>query len=327
MLPYRIAEPPPTAAVRALSLEDAYMVALGIHRTHPCASNAAYRLYCIDASGVRFLDVLAEPSSRLVIGRHTRCDGVLEADETVALRHLLVRCARLDDGCARLSVIDLRTHQGFDLSDGTTQRSIWATGPLALRLSTYALIALPTGCTLPDALPRPLCQRLGAPPPWGRWRRAPAPSPAPGSNPAMRGPASRVLVLPETIMLSERVWAPAGQQAHGDARGAPRYEVSLRVGNRGASVWLSEGELESGVLVGRAPRCLDERFREMLTLGVSRTHLLLLREGGRSLAYDVASSQGTFERGLRVGFAVLADEGTSLALGTSTGAWMFWRRA
>lgn len=55
------------------------------------------------------IEVPADPSGYVVIGRHESCDVVLDDALALSLRHVIVRAAALDDGFSVLSVMD-RVH-------------------------------------------------------------------------------------------------------------------------------------------------------------------------------------------------------------------------
>lgn len=59
-------------------------------------------------------------------------------------------------------------------------------------------------------------------------------------------------------------------------------------------------------------------------MNTSRAHVLLLRDGPLVHAYDLASTQGTYQQGTPVRRAVLADRGTMLTLGRGDGAVRLW---
>lgn len=151
--------------LQAPNLETAYTTAVAAEkaRNEPAAG---YRLYWMAVGYFGSIDVPLDPQSFLVLGRHAMCDVVLEGDPTIALRHLLVRASRLDDGCPRLSVIDLHTNIGFELAGGHQERSMAATGPIAFRVGAYAIVALPGGEPMPPALPAPECSRALVPHPY-----------------------------------------------------------------------------------------------------------------------------------------------------------------
>ena len=253
-----------------------------------------YRLYWLSSSDFASYDVPVDPEAFLVVGRHDKCDVVLEGDPTVALRHLLVRAQLLDDGCPRLSVLDLSTDIGFQVAGGPSERSISATGPIVFRVGAFAIVALPQGEAAPPTLPEPSCSRADVAHPY----RQP-------------GIPAEITFLPRALELGESVV---------DATG-PGYTLGLR-GDRGtALVHLSPQDLETGVLVGRAPKCRDD-VKDVLHEGISRVHLLLRR--GR--AYDLASTQGTYVRDERVRSVRLDDAGTDIRIGKEDPIFLSWVR-
>jgi len=301
----------PPEAPRAMDLRVAYSVAIRMERERPPLAGPGYRLYWMTAAHFASRDVLAAGPSQVVIGRHDACDAVLGGDALIALRHLLVRSTILDDGCPRLSVLDLQTDTGFLVGDGTLQRSICAVGPIALRVGAYAVVALPGGVTLPLELPVPVCERADGIVP-------------PRDHPMTR---SRITLLHGAAMLSERPTLALQSQPKPQARD---YELTLTAASGKVSLYLSTRELERGLLIGRAHKCVDAGLRAILNIGISRVHLLLLRDPGlpqpECRAYDLASTQGTFQDGRPVRQATLEDDGMRLALGTSTGIALAWRR-
>jgi len=312
--------PPPPPAV---DLPTAYATALRLHRGCPPVAGEGYRLYTMTAAQFASRDVLAGGASFAILGRHTACDVVLAGDASIALRHVLVECTVLDDGCPRLSVLDLESDHGFLLANGTFERSIVAAGPIAFRVGAYAVVALPGGVPLPEALPVPACDRAD-----GRALPLRAPVPVPPSShgapvPSGAAPMSRITLLPRAMVLSER--PTLGVVPHA---GSPAcdYELSLASAGGRVSVYLSVAELERGLLVGRANKCLDAGLRSVLNIGISRVHLLLLRDAAGCRAYDIASTQGTYRDGRSVRRASLEDEGTRLVLGAVSGIGLSWRR-
>jgi hypothetical protein len=322
MLPRAIAamlESPPRTPT-PIGLREAYALAMRLERERAAMAVPGYRLYWMTASRFACRDVVADPSSFLIAGRHTCAPVVLADDPTIALRHLLVRSGCTDDGCPTLSLLDLRTHQGFELSDGSAQRAIFATGPIALRVGAYSIVALPSGARLPEELPHPVCDR--------RPLAAAAPRPAeaqrPGQGPYRDLARSRITLLPAACILSQRESFRPGPSGPGTIGGSV-FEVVLR-GERGtAAVFFSKEELGNGVLLGRDPKCIDAGLRPLLTIGISRVHLLLLREGGQCHAYDLASTQGTYQAGTYARHVKLEDEGTVLSLGQAANIELGWR--
>lgn len=288
-------------------------MATALDRARAPQREPGHRIYWMTGSQFGSRDVPAARSGFVVLGRHTQCDGVLDDDPSIALRHLLVRSACLDDGFPTLSVMDLRSHEGFELSDGTLQRSILATGPVVLRVGAYAIVALPSGEPPAASLPTPVCSRDGGNP----YRIMARPV---GLDPVARpGLVSRITLLPRVSMVSEPSAAFPGWT--GEAR---EYELVLRSPGGQAGVRLSARDLAHGVLIGRALKCVDAGLRAVLDSGISRVHALLLRDRHGCFVYDTASTQGTYHDARRVRCLPLADEGTRLFLGTS-GVQACWR--
>jgi FHA domain-containing protein len=108
------------------------------------------------------------------------------------------------------------------------------------------------------------------------------------------------------------------------------YEVILESRPRGgvpvvAGVRLTKSDLEHGVLIGRADKCVDEGLRSILGTTVSRVHVLLIREKGACHLYDCASLVGTYSDGQRVRCLPLDDHGTTAQLASSAGVTLHWR--
>ncbi len=89
---------------------------------------------------------------------------------------------------------------------------------------------------------------------------------------------------------------------------------------------LTEGELDVGVLVGRADRCHDRGLQAVLDTNISRGHVLLLRQHGGFEAFDLCSTQGTYAGGKRVKRIALSDEGTTLRMATEKPVTLVWER-
>jgi hypothetical protein len=267
----------------------AYAVAVAADRVRE-EPNLGYRLYWMADGRFGSFDVPLDPMGFVVVGRHALCDVVLDGDPTIALRHLLVRASRLDDGCPRLSVVDLHTHIGFEVNGARQERSMAATGPIAFRVGAYALVALPGGEPMPLALP------------------APAQSRALVAHPYRDAPVSSITLLPRAIQL--------GESMVGLGSG---WKLTLQSARGSAALKLSSLDLELGVLIGRAPKCSDAA-RPLLNDGISRVHLLL-RKG---VAYDLASTQGTYTYHRRVRAIALDDDGTDLRLGTINPVFVRW---
>jgi hypothetical protein len=274
------------------SPDVAYRLALAadVERDPP----RGYRLYWLSGTEFGNFDVPVDDEAFLVVGRHDQCDVVLEGDPTVALRHMLVRAQLLDDGCPRLSVLDLHTDIGFQVAGGPKENSISATGPIVFRVGAFAIVALPNGEVAPPTLPEPTCSRADIAHPY----RQP-------------GIPAEITFLPRAMELGE---------TRADASGTG-WIVTVH-GSRGVStVDVSPLDLEIGVLVGRAPKCNDD-LKKVLHDGISRVHVLLRR--GR--AYDLASTQGLFFEERRVRSIALDDAGTAFRMGEKDPVFIHWRK-
>ena len=316
-------------ATRALSATEAYAIAIDADRARDPQVEVGYRLYWLSDTLLGTIEVSAQPSGYVVIGRHSSCDIVLDDERAVSLRHVLVRAAALDDGFPVLSVLDLQTTDGFELSDTSLQRSISATGPIVFRIGTHSVVALPSSGRVGDSLPVPLVERGDL----AIHRIAPV---RVAKVPAVevKGPSpSRITLLPASVELSRRSSMvpmmptsihPRDGGGPAPARGED-YEVVLEAGAARAGVRLSTADLEHGVLIGRAEKCVDEGLRSVLSGTISRVHVLLIREKGSCHLYDVASLSGTSANGRRVRCLPLAEEGTSVQLAGGTGVTLHWR--
>jgi hypothetical protein len=294
------------AKKKALSPRDAYAMALEADRLRGPQAEVGYRLYWMSDMVLGSQEIYARPSGYAVVGRHGSCDVVLDEDErVVSLRHVIVRAASLDDGFPVISVLDLQTSTGFELSDGSRQRSVAATGPIVFRIGTCSLVALPSSGRFPSELPVPVVEAGDLAPHRVAavrmaLRNVGAPARAASAQRSDRTPASRITLLPHSVILSERPSAgplvrPADYVLTGEG-----YEVILESRTSpavplSAGVRLSMADLEHGVLIGRAEKCVDEGLRSILGTTISRVHVLLIREKGACHLYDcvqLASSAG-----------------------------------
>jgi hypothetical protein len=297
----------------ALGLQIAYERVKRIHAQRPAPFGMlGYRLFWLFGEEVGSIDLPAHDASFLVMGRHTHCDVVLHADPTIALRHLLVRAVVLDDGAVGVRIMDLNTTLAFHVDDGGPCRSIFAMGPVAVRLGPYAIIAMPVDAHgVSSDLPKPTVTRAASIPahaPGGPYR-APADK-APG---VFR--SSHITILPFSTPVEL-----VGASSSGCG------QIVLERGGHSVGVAVTESELDGGILIGRAEKCRDDGLRSLLDVSISRAHLLVLRERGRVAAFDVASTQGTYAYGVRVRRAALADTGTTLALGKAQAVRLHWYR-
>ena len=88
--------------------------------------------------------------------RALRCRARCRSDDR-ASSSSRAEAPRLDDGALRLSIVDLHTNIGFEVSNGKSSRSISATGAIAFRVGVYALVALPGADSVPAELAEPMC--------------------------------------------------------------------------------------------------------------------------------------------------------------------------
>ncbi len=340
---------------RVLSAAEVYTRAVAADRLREPQVQIGYRLYWMTESSLGSQDVYAGPNGYSIVGRHSSCDVVLEDERVISLRHVLVRVTALDDGFPVLRVLDLQSTSGFELSDGSTQRSVAATGPVVFRIGGYSFVALPSTGKFPDALPVPLVEKgeagghrvvprridpraLGAAAAAavaavGDPAAARAPHlrlvPPPGAPPSEDPPRSRITSMPASVDFSQRrssVPSFTGRPADADyVVTGEGFEVVIEYGGQRAGVRLSKTDLDQGVLIGRAEKCVDEGLRSVLSRYISRVHVLLIREKGECHLYDIASLSGTFQDSRRVRSIPLVDSGTTVTLAARTGVTLHWR--
>ena len=327
---------------RALAPRDAYAMAVAADRLRGPMTEVGYRIYWMSDSVLGSQEIYARPSGYVVVGRHGSCDVVLDQDERiVSLRHVLVRAASLDDGFPVISVLDLQTTNGFELSDGSKQRSVAATGPVVFRIGTWSLVALPSTGRFPEQLPVPVVEAGDVAPHRVAAVRIPVagavneaanerPNERANERPSERSPVSRITLLRHSVVLSERPSAgPLVRNADYVPTGEG-YEVILEsrsrhAPHRMAGVRLTNADLEHGVLIGRADKCVDAGLRSILGDSISRVHVLLIREKGACHLYDCASLIGTYANGQRVRCLPLDDGGTTVQLAAHNGVTLHWR--
>lgn len=270
---------------------------------------------------IRWRDLSTEPGAYAVVGRHSRCDVQLDGDPEVSLRHLLASAHARPDGTLSLRLLNLRASLPFFLDDTTPHWSLVGSGPIVLRLGAYVLAAVPllppsaadvirggppesdgisrvvremprydtSYSAVPDPFTAPAPAPAAAAPFAGRTQPGPLPpsarcgggSTASGASPSLVASCQQVTDLSMVCAQTrsgEQVFARLGFERAG----------------MGALVTVSEEDLKLGVLIGRSARCLDRGVASVLSEAISRVHLLLLREGGRTCAYDLCSTNGTW---------------------------------
>ena len=307
------------AADRALTASAAYGKALAVDRARHRQDEIGYRLYWLGRELVGGRDVRADCGGHVVVGRHTSCEIVLEDEEAISLRHVIVRASSLDDGLPVLNLMDLDSTTGFELSDGSKQRAVVATGPVVFRIGKHTLVALPSTGRLPDELCPPVVTHSDA----GAYRVDPRPS----AEPDPRLPTGRITIVPTSAPLSDR--QPIfDDRIAGLGRGSTEpaaYEIMLRANGRCAGLCLAKKDVEHGILVGRAHKCVDAGLRAILSQGVSRVQALVVREEAGVFLYDIASMNGTYQGGSRVRCVALSDGGTSVEFGGQQPVTLCWR--
>ncbi len=299
-----------------VDLRQAYGFARGVVQLQPAESGPGHRLVWVRGAAFSCSSLIASDDAFAVIGRHTQCELVLPDDPFVALRHVLVRSLTLPSGGVALRVFDLHTGLGFGLPDGTRHSSIFAEGPIAIAIGEYALVALPTetsGNELPGELPPPVME---TPPHVREQLQALASAMSPYRvNARSSNRMSRITLMPRPVMVGEAMPPTLGRLATGG-----QYALTLSRAGRSATVTLSEEDISRGVMIGRSEKCHAEMLRRITDENTSRTHILVLREGGAVSAYDLASTHGTFVNGLPARRVRLFKSGTSVSLGRGKNA-------
>ncbi|MBX3220738.1 MAG: FHA domain-containing protein [Labilithrix sp.] len=278
---------------RPTSPSDAWAKAVEVERQRlrfQPRPGAGYRLYVVTEGVVGGREVSPAPGGHAVLGRHTSCDLVLGDDTSISLRHVLVR-AWTHEGLAMLGVLDLDSGTGFELSDGSRQRAVVASGPVVFAIAATSIVAVPLGEPLAEGLEPPIVRSSEAS------GYQVDPRPREGSRDASaRAGTGRITVVPWSVPLSS-----------GGVGGA--FEMVLESEHRRAVVRFSERDVGHGILVGRDPRCVDAGLRSVLNDGISRVHALVIRERDGVRLYDVASMNGMTDGARRVRSMALDDAG------------------
>jgi len=319
---------------RFLRLDEAYAIAVAADRVREPQSRPGYRVYWMRHGFFASRDVPATPDGYVIMGRHTSCDVLIDDERSVSLRHVLVRSSSTDDGLPVLSVIDLKSSTGFVLSDGAKPHAITATGPIAFRVGTHAVVAIPSAGRVPSELPTPLVDHEEAR--GARDRDKPhavrLQDAKPGFSHDDSPRPSRITMTSPAVDLGARrsTWSDAAPSFAPSPTGEPwAYEIALEPmagAPRRAIVRLTASDVDHGVLIGRADKCVDDGLRSILNDQVSRVHALILRDRGQCHLYDVASSNGTFdERRNRSRCIALDDDGTSVRLVRVNGVCLHFR--
>ncbi len=310
-------------------LRAAYVFARDVARMQPdlLGGSPGHRLFWVRKTAFGSCTLVSHADAFVVVGRHTQCGIALPDDPFVALRHLLVRSIALPSGKAAVRILDLHTQLGFVLPDGTQQTSIFAEGPVAVGVGEYALVGLPNEShddRLPNELPPPQVDT----PPAIRDQIAAieqAMSPYRANARADSNRSSRITLMPRLVMIGEPLPPHVGRLVRGGRGG--RWAITLEREGRSATLTLAEEDLAGGVLIGRSEKCHSETLRRITSMSTSRVHVLILREGQQVFAYDLASTQGTYQSQQAARRSELADSGTLLMLGRGDRAVrLYWHR-
>ena len=232
----------------------------------------------------------------LVIGRHTRCALMLD-DPEVSLRHLVAHWSDEDGPTIRLW--DLRTGQPFVTEDGLPSSSVVAEGVLFASLGRYQILFVPLDAVAwaNDA------EGAWALLPHRRFASARVASDRVRSIDPNRD-STVTHTLPPIVFGAEPMTGSDGLSC-GCATG--RVVVELPDGR--TERWVSDEQLDRGLLFGRYDRC-------QLALdgddALSRVHLLVVRIEGRIWAIDTASTNGTRHNGIPFDASALATSASLL---------------
>ena len=257
-------------------------------------SIAGFRIFWTRGAETGIREITCAPGAHLVVGRHSSCDVSLSADAELSLRHLLLvtEAARSDDEEPTLRLLDLMAFLPMYAGDDVPHRSLRAQGAFAVRLGRYVLGGFRIG---PGAPPPPADAPLDA--------AIDAPMPPPRASRSERTSTLMRLDRPSTLIevLDERVPGGVGTI------------TATRRGHRVRAV-VTGDQLDRGVLVGRADKCLDRGMRALMSTSVSRVHAVLIRNDGRTMIYDAASMNGTFHEGARVRSVIVGERGARVHL-------------
>ncbi len=294
----------------APSPREAFALARGLESARSPQSNPGHRLYWMTNDSFGSCEIAASGAG-VVVGNHPLCHVRLFDEVSVELRHLLIRSSLVDDGCPILSVLDLHSRHGFYLSNGSAERSIDATGAVVIRVGGYAIVAVPSGSSIAEEMPAPIVSSAPVSP-----YRIAGLSPEFLARPVSG--ASRITLLPDIVQVSETTDSVRnGEQEV--------YEINMSSAAGQRAVRVAASDLRRGVLIGRSLNC-DPLLRTIVDMGISRGHLLFLKDRRGDIAYDLASTQGTYFFGQSARSVSLSDNGTTMMIGAAQKITVAWRR-
>lgn len=275
-----------------------------------------YRLFRVSGGDVAWLDMPANTGAYAVFGSHPRCDVKFASGDDVCVRHLVATCCNLGDGGFGLRLMDLQTSIPFFVDDDVPRRSIVVSGPLLVRIGRHVVGGLPVGPRASSRVLQVSSCGMSEPPralesvsEKAAVEGAAPPAPTEGittSHRFARGEISHITSV-RPVSHIEDMLAPRAKTGY--------VRLTLQSSERSAAVELPEQALDDGVLLGRADNCLDRGLRAVLSTHISRTHLLLLRDGTEVMALDLCSTNGTRYAGQKVRRVMVPAEGLALTLG------------
>jgi hypothetical protein len=240
-----------------------------------------------------------------IVGRHSMADLFLESDPSLSLRHLAVVVEPMSEwarhgGDLRYRLLDLRTRLAFEDEDGRTLEGVVAEGPIFVRCGHYALLCLITGdetdwpsdaeqawaCIPPRVY---LDETEAEPDRWRRQRRAR--TPARGHPVSEPGGA-----IGDRVTRVQRTIGPWRLRAELLLEGEPPLgTLRVRATSGSQAITIGGHAASQGILLGRYDRCDASDATVLTDPNISRVHLLLLQVGRGMFAFDVVSTNGTWQ--------------------------------
>lgn len=274
---------------------------------YDAASPGQYLLAHVDLDSLSHRMMVITPQdgqvSDLVLGRHTRCDLVVENSDSVSLRHLLLRLEPGESETApRFTLLDLATANGFLDEAGSPCHGLEGTGDCIYRIENQQFFLFHRR---PGPWPGDAARAWEGLPP-RNLAEGPAPRPASAGHPhggpdpvpvpkAPAGPASArkdITMYTLSPVVSLDCFGDLADRAAFDPW-APSVKLLVEDEHRSREIRLTDAELRRGVLLGRYERCRIGGGEEELDILVSRVHLLLWKHREHYWAVDTASSNGT----------------------------------
>lgn len=241
-----------------------------------------------DLVGSASLRIRAGRAKCLVVGRHPHCRLRLRGDRDVSHRHLALIAWR-DGRDVHFRVIDLATRTGILDSRDQKHGALEATGPLFVSVGHFGLFIAPN-------VDIPPLHAYGA---WPQEEWSDAHALAQGIElqggapelPLEFGEMGSGVRNDGMMTLVRPVAAPDYVANGGGYRDAPAVAgVHITTDGRHQLLQLSAGQLERGIILGRAKRC--EAASLLTDHTISRVHVLMIRLLGVPWIFDLASTNG-----------------------------------